>query len=286
MVVLRYPEVEKFRMHGYTYENLKDARRIVEKKEQSFIIINDGKTGLGKSTLSIQQAFFFARGDRKKFNQEHVLYDPNPSFDKVANSKKGDVWIFDESIIFNSRSAMSQYNKDMILLLSTIRSKQIYIILNIPSFFDLDRAITMNLANILFHLYGECFGDRGRYLVFDDKRMKDLFIKGKKTYTYGLVKANFRADFGPGFLLDKEIYDAEKAKAINNMRKKVKKSLNKKVLQRDFLLAYLTQKLNISYNDINKLIPEELRFGISTVSDALVRIRDKYDPEWFKKRKL
>ena len=273
-------------MNDYTHENLKDAREVVEKKKQSLIIVNDGKTGLGKTTFSFQQAFFFARGNTDRFNQSHVLYDPEPSFDKVANSKKGDVWVFDESVIFNSRAAMSQYNKDMILLLSTIRSKQIYVILNIPSFFDLDRAITMNLANILFNLYGEYFGDRGNYLVFDDKKMKELYIKGKKTYSYGYVRANYKGNFPKAFLLDEETYEEEKSKAIKDMRTKRTMSIPKKMLQRDFLFAYLTEKVGVTYREINELMPEGLKMDIATIHRALKRIREKYDPEWFKDRRL
>ena len=208
--MLKYPGVEPYGMDGYFYDNTKDARTIVEKKKQSFILINDGKTGLGKTTFSIQQAFFFARGDKTKFNQSHILYDPIPSIELVSNSKKGDVWIFDESVIFNSRSAMSNYNRAMLMLLSTIRSKQIFIILNVPSFFDLDRSITMDKAHMLVHLYGDHFGDKGKYMVFDESKMKDLFVYGKKIYNYNVTKANFFGSFSSKFLIDESIYESNK----------------------------------------------------------------------------
>ena len=287
MVKIQYEGFPEFGMDGYLHANLKDARDIVENKNQSLIIINDGKTGLGKTTLSFQEAVFLSRGDPTKFNLNHVLFDPEPSFEKVANSEKGCVWIFDESVIFNSRSAMSQYNKSMLLLLSTIRSKQIYVILNIPSFFDLDRGITMDKANVLIHLYGNHFGDRGKFMVFDDKRMKNLFLFGKKTYSYGGVKSNFFGSFGAKFMLDSFLYDELKKREIKKILVgQIKEGSNKIRTQRDFLVSYLTQKMDMVYKEVSDLFPSEIVLSASTISDGISRIRKRYNPFWFKRRLL
>jgi len=285
MVMIRYNNFQDYGMHQYLYENLVDVRTIVEDKKQSFTLINDGFTGSGKTTLSIQEAVFLARGDRRKFNLGHVLFDPEKAFEKVSNSKKGDVWIFDESVVFNSRSAMSQYNKAMLMLLSTIRNKQIYIILNIPSFFDLDRAITMDKAHMLVHLYGEHFGDRGKFLVFDQGRMKDLFIKGKKTYSYKLVPANFPGNFGGKFLLDENAYDKRKAKEIKKIFMAGTKGSQVR-WQRDMFMIYLNQRYKVPYRKLAELLPNEIALAKNTMSAAKERIRNKYNPEWFKKRKI
>ncbi len=285
MVKLEYPGIVPYSMDGYLHTNFSDVKKIVEEKKQSFILVNDGRTGLGKTTFSFQQAMFFAGGDKKKFNLNHVLFDPEPSFEIVSNAKKGDVFVFDEAVIFNSRSALSKYNKTMLLLLSTIRSKQIYIILNLPSFFDLDRAITMDKAYMLIHLYGKHFGDKGNYLVFDDKRMKNLYLFGKKTYNYGCVKPNFFSSFNKPFVLDEDEYEKKKKIAVKKMIASSDATSTTRIrLQRDLLISYLNQIYSVTYSKINEVMPRELTLGASTMSDATRRIRKRYNPIWFRNR--
>ncbi len=284
MVMLKYKGYDEFSMDGWFYENLKDVMAIVEKKAQSFILANDGKTGLGKTTKSIQQAVVLSRGNKKRFNLNHILYDPYPSFELVNNSKKGDVWIFDESILFNSRSAMSRYNKSLLMLLSTIRSKQIYVILNIPSIFDLDRAIVLDKLNLLVHLYGDHFGDRGKFMVFDEGRIKQLYLYGKKTYSYKYAKANFYSKFSSKFLIDVKEYDKKKLIEVKKFMRDFEVVESPKIIQRDILISYLNQKHRMSYKDIAELFPQGFGMSISGLGLCVNRVKERYNPKWFRKR--
>ena len=282
--MLKYKGYDEFSMDNWFYENLKDVMKIVEKKAQSFILANDGKTGLGKTTKSIQQAIVLSRGNKNRFNLNHILYDPYPSFEMINNSKKGDVWIFDESILFNSRSAMSRYNKSLLMLLSTIRSKQIYVILNIPSIFDLDRAIVLDKLNLLVHLYGDHFGDRGKYMVFDEDRIKQLYLYGKKTYSYSYAKSNFFATFSSKFLIDEKEYDKKKLIEVKKFMRDFEVVESPKIIQRDILVSYLNQKHRMSYKDIAELFPQGFGMSISGLGLCVNRVKERYNPKWFRNR--
>lgn len=280
MVMIKFNDLPEYSMDGYLYKNLIDAQRIVETKNQSFIFCNDGKSGLGKTTLSFQEAFLLARGDKKKFNIGHVLYDPLESFNLIANSKKGDVWSFDEATIFNNRSAMSRYNKQMMLLLDTIRSKQIYIIINLPSIFNLDSAITLDKVHLLIHLYGDHFGDKGKFMAFDDRRLQKIILFGKKARNYNVVKSNFFGSFGKEFLLDETFYDSKKNDAIKKMMDSQDKGLSyiqrKHTAQRDWLLAVLTKRDKYSHKEIEQFLPKELTMTPADISKAVAKAMHKY----------
>jgi hypothetical protein len=164
----------------------------------------------GKSTLSFQAALYFD----KTFNLDRVVFSVDDFLTALINASPGQAVVFDEAIIVNSRSALTEFNKKVIIAMTQIRSKGLYIFFNIPSVFDLDRNLVLNRCHLLLHCYQDHFGDRGRYCVFDKDKMKMLYLKGKRLYTYAFPKANFVGAFSEYFYLDREDYENKKQREI------------------------------------------------------------------------
>lgn len=183
----------------------KVSHKIAHRRSDMFIII-DGPVGSGKTTLSFQCARYFD----PTFNLSRVVFSVDDFLNALIRAEPGQAVVFDEAIIVNSRSALTDFNKKVIVAMTQIRSKGLYIFFNIPSVFDLDRNLVLNRCHLLLHCFQDKFGDRGKFCVFDKDKMKMLYLKGKRLYTYAFPKANFVAKFTEYFFLDRVKYEDKK----------------------------------------------------------------------------
>jgi hypothetical protein len=167
------------------------------------------------TTLSFQAARYFD----PTFCLDRVVFSVDEFLNVLINATPGQAVVFDEAIIVNSRSALTEFNKKVIIAMTQIRSKGLYIFFNIPSVFDLDRNLVLNRCHLLLHCYQDSFGDRGKFCVFDHEKMKLLYLKGKRLYTYAYPKANFVARFTEYFYLERIPYENKKQKEIAKQAK-------------------------------------------------------------------
>jgi hypothetical protein len=192
---------------------LRGFKWAMNKKNTSAVMIIDGKSGLGKTTLSFQCANYVD----PKFTLAKVYYNPTQFLEGLESAEPGSAHVFDEAMLLSNRSAMSQLNRAIIIAMSMIRSKRLFIIFNINSIFDMERNLVLSRADILLHIYGDSLTDRGKFMAFfkgedGDDRLKLLHILGKKYYDYSKPKSNFNAPFSSYFIFDEEEY--EKAKNV------------------------------------------------------------------------
>lgn len=210
-------EEKKRYIDGYYKQLLDDFKNAVEKHNTSIVMIFDGKSGKGKTTLSNQTGSYLD----PNFDLKNIYYDPETFLKGLAEAKPGDYFSFDEAMIISSRSAMSSVNKMIIQAMSMIRSKKIYVAFCVNSIFDLDKNLVLSRADALMHVYGLGLVDRGRFAVYFKSsgdqwdRIKDLYLKGKKFYSYYEPKPNYRCRFVKDFVVDETKYEVEKQVAIN-----------------------------------------------------------------------
>lgn len=213
---------------GQLFEIIEGFKNAVELHNTSAVLLVDGRSGTGKTTLSSQIAF----GLDKDFGLHKIHFTPksflegNEDGSKIglSNCKKGDCIIFDEAMLVSNRASMSQINKMVIQAMSMIRSKRIYVIFNVNSIFDIDKNLALHRSDILLHVYGQTLRDRGRFSAFfrakdGYDRLKMLYLFGKKFYDYSRPKANFIGRFTKKFLIDEKMYENEKQKGINEFLK-------------------------------------------------------------------
>ncbi len=199
-------------LHPQIQENILDkAKHVVHNLNNTFLGIIDGKSGVGKSTLSIQ----FCKYVDPTFTLKNIAWTPKNFLNLIHNAKKGDAILFDEGMIINSRSATSQVNRAIIIALSQIRSRNLFIFININSVFDLDKSIAIHRADILFHLYTsmDMVDGEKRLKVYGRQKLKFLYISGKKFYDYKSSPNFFaRPSKKYVFLVGEDAYEEKKRK--------------------------------------------------------------------------
>lgn len=250
----RIDPLERIRVKNLPYklpaklcEILDGFKWALHKKNQSAVVIVDGRSGMGKTTLSSQMGLYMS----PNFSLDNIHFTPEEFLKALSVAQKGDTIVFDEAMLLSSRAALSAMNRMIVVAMSMIRSKNIFIIFNVNSIFDLDKNLALSRADLLLNCYGESLTDKGRVLAFfkgaDGRdRIKDLYINGKKYYSYSNPRANFYTTFSSYFTVDEKEYEAKKQIGVNNFLKGTSKPISTKDKNaRDRLIEYLYQNKDL-----------------------------------------
>jgi len=269
---------KSFYISGYWAKNLDNYVEGVMNKNTSAVLIFDGRSGLGKTTLSSQTACYintkvksYMKNKAPKFSLDNMHWTPDTFVDRLQNAEKGEIIILDESMIISNRSSMSEMNRMVINMMSMIRSKQIFVIFNINSIFDMDRNLPLHRADVLVHLYAEDdkFAGRGRYMVIPSAKgkLKMLYILGKKYYDYSKARPAFIDKFTKFLPFNNDEYEKRKQKAITtyfeNNDTRFKSSKLKE--SRDSGVRYFKKEYKLT----NEEIADAFKISIRTVNRIL-----------------
>lgn len=221
-------------------------------KLTSAVLIVDGKSDAGKSTLASQIGLFF---DPNMTLENSYCWTFEKLFRLIENATVGDCIILDEAMIANSRSANSQSNLKLIIALSQVRSKGVFIIFCINSVHQLEKTIPLSRANCLFHVkrIGGISGTP-KYCVYDEEKMRQLVIKNAGKYSYAGVFPNLEwATFSRYFPFSDVKYDRMKHKeSMKNVTEKDKGTKTQRKVQ----LALMKLVEYCRGNGIIKTYPE------------------------------
>lgn len=196
---------KEYYLNGFLKDNLDLAKRQVKKNwDMPFAI--DGTEGSGKSVLAGQIALYLD----PSYSIERCAFTPEQFQDYCLKAEKYQAVVLDEGYgSLSSRGAMSKVNKAIVNMLSIIRRRNLFIIVLIPTFFDLDRYYALWRSRALFHVYHVAF-QRGTFAFYGETRKIKLYAHGKKYYDYHSVKPDFRGDFTKHFIYDQDSYDKKK----------------------------------------------------------------------------
>lgn len=259
-------------------ENLDSFIAGVMNKNTSAVFLFDGKSGLGKSTLSCQvgcyinnrvKEWYAKKGrpnDAPDFNLDCLKWTPETFIERLKNTKPGDIIIFDEAMIVSSRSSMTAVNRAIVIMMSMIRSRQLFVIFNVNSVFDLDKNLPLHRADMLISLYPKegKFAARGAYLVVPSFKLTRAYIMGKKFYDYRAIhKAKaFNDTFSAFFPFDEIEYERRKQEAIVNYQVSGQKReiASDAQNQRDTMIRYLVKNSpDLSKDDIARIANVSIR---------------------------
>lgn len=222
-------------------------------KNTTAVMILDGRSGMGKSTL----AFQIGQYCDPSFGLDKIYFTPDTLLEGLSNAQPCSVHIFDEAMLLSGRNAMSQWNKTIVQAMSMIRSKRIIVIFCVNSVFDLDKNLALSRADILLNVYGDSLVDRGKFMAFfkgadGQDRLKMLYLLGKKYYDYSKPKSNFNAEFGRYFAVNEKEYEAKKQRDINNFLQGNTKGYGKNLAQksRNRYIKWIKANTNLSVKEI------------------------------------
>lgn len=156
-------------------------RNLVLFKDRDWLAVVDGDEGSGKSVLAMQVCKILD----PNFALENIVFTSDEFINKIKKSKKGTAILLDEGYVAaNARSSLSEVNRAMVGLATEMRQKNLFVVICIPSFFDLDKYFAIHRSRVLFHTYFNRAGERGQFIVFPKNAKKLLFLHGKKNYSY------------------------------------------------------------------------------------------------------
>lgn len=192
-------------------EKVKD--RVIN-HDADFVIVLDGEEGSGKSVLAQQLASVLD----PNFNIDKIAFNAEEFMNLVRNPerKAGDCIILDEAFAgLNARQSLSKINRAVVGLATEMRQLNLFCIIVLPSFFDLDRYFALWRCRALFHVYIDKEGRRGQYKVWKKKEKENLYLLGKKLYNYHAWRPKWRPfNFPKGYVVDEKEYRSRKIKAF------------------------------------------------------------------------
>lgn len=224
----------------------------VIKKDKDKVIAIDGREGSGKSVLAQQLALHLD----PTFNIDKIAFTGEQFMEliKSPDRKKGDCIILDEAFLSaNSRSVLSNINKAMVGLATEMRQLNLFVIILLPTYFDLDRYFAIWRTDMLLHVFFDKQGDRGFYYAYNHEKKKQLYLKGKKFYNYNMVKTGLPiCRFRKGYTVDEEEYRKRKAEAFREEKISVKEERYKERVFK--LVLYLHKEQGMTYEEIGNIV--------------------------------
>jgi hypothetical protein len=250
----------------------------LQKRDKDCFIVIDGKEGTGKSTVALQIGKYVD----PTLDLSRIVFDADAFRDAIFKAKKGQVVVFDEAFSgLSSRSALSSVNKVLVSLMMQMRQKNLMILLVLPTFFMLDKYAALFRAKALIHVY-ENKGVRGYFKLYNSKLKKDLYLAGKKDYSYNnrLIRTRFKGRFYGKFalgsdLLEKE-YRKKKAKALEDTEKDPMTSAQIRYKeQRDLLIYLLRKHTGFKYQEMETLLFDyNFNMSLSQISRVCAKFGD------------
>lgn len=189
---------------GYNLE--KQVDRVQEQRKASLIIC-DGALGEGKTTLAVQMADYIKKywsGDpTAEIDFEKQLAMGGDEFqEKLTICHENDlhVLVYDEAGDFNSKKALTKFNRRLNRTFETYRAFRVLVILSLPNFNSVDKDLfDKQIPRMLLHCFGKKQGKYSRYRAFSLKKM--FYMKYKMKHmklpaaVYFNELPNFRGQF-------------------------------------------------------------------------------------------
>lgn len=267
MVIVSPTKELSYYMDGKLQRNLDKIKKRVLKKDMDSVFIIDGGEGAGKSVLGMQVAKYL----NPKFNLQHICFTANEFMRAITTAKKGECIIFDEAYSgLASRTALSEVNHLLVSMMMEMRQKNLFVIICLPSFFLLDKYVALWRAIAVFHVYIRK-GKRGRWICFNRRKKKILYLKGKKDYNYNVIKSRFRGRFLEKYTVDEEVYRTRKSEALKKRERRTKSE--KYIEQRNKLLYGIYKDFGLS---LSKLAIFCKLYGVSLSKPQIGRLIAKF----------
>jgi hypothetical protein len=220
---------------------LDKVKYMISKKDKDYVMIIDGYEGSGKSTASQQWGKYVDNS----LDLPRICMTADEFKQAIVDAKQKQCVIYDEAVTgMTSGDSISRIGKLLKSMMMQMRQKNLFVIVIIPTIFELNKYTVLSRARSFFHIY-ESKGKMGYFVGYNKKDTKLLYLRGKKTYTYK-VRSRFIGRFYGKYVVDEAEYRKKKEEAlfsIDNDEKKEKDSMYK--VQRDFLIQYLKKQYKL-----------------------------------------
>ena len=217
---------KKYRMNSLLKFQLDIMVNAVQYDFDSIIIIDGEIEGSGKSVLAQQVGYYMAWKCGKTMSLNHIVFTPNQFLEAIDNAEKRECIIWDEAYQGSSKwRQMSKINQVIMSRLQKIRQKNLFIVIVLPYFFDLNSYLAVPRSWFLIHVeiknqmevteqeevnFDKPIFVRGFFQFYSRARKKSLFFQGRREYNYDYVRGNFIGNFPQYYCVDEIAYKDKK----------------------------------------------------------------------------
>ena len=223
---------------------LDSVRDKISKKDKDYVMLCDGYEGSGKSTF-IQQCGKYVD---PTLDLDRICMTADEFKQAIINAKHKECIIYDEAVTgMTSGDSITRIGRLLKSMMMQMRQKNLFVIIIIPTIFELNKYTVLSRARSFFHVY-ESKGKMGYFVGYNKKDTKSLYLRGRKTYTYR-VKSRFIGRFYAKYVVDEAKYRKKKEDALFSLEETEKTDNNKWKIQRDICLRLLHEH-KIPYREI------------------------------------
>lgn len=276
-----------FYFDGYLNNNLGIIKKQINEKDMDMVGIIDGYEGVGKSVLAQQIAY----NVDPTLNLSRIVFSPEEYKNAVLKGKRGQAIIWDEAITgsFN-REAIQRMNVLVIKMMAQVRQMNLFILIVLPTFYDLDRNLALFRTKFLIHTHFGNEFERGFFKFASMDKKKQMYLKYQKQYYYPKSNSHwsFKGRFVKQYIVNEKEYRAKKLKSFKESDYE-QISLRRVRLQRDAFIVYLnnlgyTQEEIAEVSDIfsdgvtqqaiNLVLKKHYKLQLTT---SLIKLKSKYE---------
>lgn len=232
---------------GYLKSNLDILKKNI-KNDWDFWIVIDGREGVGKSRLG-QQVGYYLDGS---LTVARIVFKPSQFEDAVDSAEKYQAVIWDESVTGLQSIDMTTMARTLKKKSVQMRQKNLFIILIIHSYFDMNKYYAVHRTWFLLHAYfipdeeNRTF-NRGYFEFYDFQKKKKMYLneKARKYYEY-LEKPNFRGRFTDQCPVDIKAYLEKKADIDGDDKGLDNKTFAEECLRRGMSVSLIQPHVQLS----------------------------------------
>lgn len=230
--------VELGYVDGYLKTQVVNVKQRIKDKFDCTGVI-DGIEGSGKTRFGSQ----FCYQVDPTFGLDRVVFSPSQFWEKVNESKPGQAIMMDEAMnAFYARAAMSATNISMNRMLAMCRYKRLFLLMCMPSIFEMDRYAAMWRTSFLVHIYtvpNDNREERGYFKWYDRDRKKQLLLIGKKAMDYSQTQPNFFGRFSKKEVFDEEEYEQRKNEGMLQLEQDLRNTKQEIYWHKKFIVAMM-----------------------------------------------
>jgi hypothetical protein len=204
-------------VNEYLYENLKPLAKKITDDHNWLAVISSStlENGTGKSVFATQimEAYFDLvnqyHGLNIQMSMKNMVFKPKDLITRAFEVPRYSGVIVDE---WEDTNYWSELGMSLRQFFRKCRQLNLFIIIIIPNFFQLpmNYAISRSVFFLDVKFKGEF--ERGYFGFYSFLKKKDLYVKGKKTQDYNVVKPDFEGRFTDGYGVDEDEYRKVKLK--------------------------------------------------------------------------
>lgn len=223
---------------GTLHENLKVLARNINKDMTYLGIITSStlEVGTGKSVFAQQMAEAYLELVKEyhkidnKLTMQNITFHPKDLIERSFKIPKYSVVILDE---WEDTNYWSQLGISLRQFFRKCRQLNLFMIIIIPNFFQLPSSYAISRSVFLVDVKFEGEFDRGYFSFYNFNTKRSLYIRGKKTQDYSVVRSNFYGRFADGYVVNEDEYRTAKLKDLTDQEDKANKVIDPLQIRRE-----------------------------------------------------